>query len=84
MFEDDLRCAFDEDHLLAARILVQRGHELMFRLEGDRVNSGIGILLGLALEAELVPVRIKRPFGGVALHLPNAFLLKYFGIVAEH
>ena len=84
MLEDDFRSALYQEHLLAGSVLVQRGHELVFRFERDGVGPRKRRLFGLPFQPDLGGERIERPFGRVALHLPDAFLLQQLRIVAKH
>ena len=74
---------FDEQHLRAVCTAVQRGHELVFGLEGDRVDARIRGLFGVTLHAQLVGERVQRTFGRVALDLPLTVRLEQLGVVAE-
>ena len=84
ILEDDLGRALDQQYLFAVGALVEGRHELVLRLERDGIDSGIRLLLGLPVHPELGRKRIKRPLGRVTFDLPNPFLLKEFGVVAEH
>ena len=84
MIEDHLRRPLDQQKLSSRSIFVQRRHEPVFRLERDHVNPGIGGLLGLPFETELVAKRVESALGRVAFDLPGALFLVDLGIVAEH
>jgi hypothetical protein len=75
MIENDLRSSFDQEHLLACGILVQRGHEFVFRLERDGVDTGIRGPLDLPFQPDLSAERIERALGRIAFHLPDPVLL---------
>ena len=84
MLEDHLGRPLDQQKLLAGGVFVQCRHEPVFRFERDRVDPGIGGLLGLPFETELVAERVERPLGRVAFDLPGSFFLVDLRIVAEH
>src|SRR5262245_21186524 len=56
----------------------------MLRFERNCVDARIGVLLGLPVHSELGCERIERSLGGIALYLPDPFLLEQLSIVAEH
>src|SRR5262249_47663298 len=69
VFEDDLGRALHQDERLASAVPVQRGHELVLRLEWDGIDARVRFLLGPALYPELAPGRVQRALGWLALHL---------------
>ena len=72
-----------EENLLAIISRVQRGHEAVFGFERDGINARMRALLGFPVHPEFRSEGVECPFGRVTLHLPDAILLKQFGIVAQ-
>src|SRR5262249_58593450 len=84
VLKNDFGRALDQTPPPAAAVLVERGHELVLRLERDGVDAGIRVLLGPPLQPELVAEGVQRPFGRGAFDFPDAFLLPNRRVVAEY
>jgi hypothetical protein len=82
VLQDDFRGALDQQHL-AVRGAVQRRHELVLGLEGNRVDPRRRSRLRGALHAELVRERIEGALGRVALDFPSLAVLEDLGVVAQ-
>src|SRR6516162_1721519 len=84
MLEDYLGRPLDQEKLLAGSVFVQCRHEAMLGFERDGVDPGIGGLLGMPFESELVPERVKGPLSRVSFDLPGSFFPVDLRVVAEH
>ena len=78
-----VRRALDQQARLAVE-LVQGGHVLAFRLEGDGVLALVVAAQFAGLDAGLGRGHHQRAFGGVAVDQPAALLLGELGVVAQH